>query len=147
MSSPYTYMYMKVQKATSGKSPEEWCYGSTTKDFHDFKKHIKCKRAFNSSAVLLYCSLVTSLLSYMTNSKLLHPLRAKSTCIHMQQAEPIPLPCTSTWIIHLSNYRIIRGSDFMKYSVIHLKRLRQLEGDLLLSSNIIVAKGPTQTTE
>lgn len=53
----------------------------------------------------------------------------------------------STWIIYLSNYWIICGSNFVKYSVIDLKRLRQLERDLLLSSDIIVAKGTTQTTE
>ena len=73
----------------------------------------------------------------------------------MQQAEPLECPSlhencevpshTTIWIIHLSNYRVICGSDFVKYSVIDLQRLRQLEGDLLFLRDIIVAKRPTQT--
>lgn len=67
------------------------------------------------------------------------PAQAQSSTIimvFMQNAEPLKIPSQN---IHLSNYRVIRGSDFVKYSVIHLQRLRKLERDLLFPRDIVVA--------
>ena len=68
-------------------------------------------------------------------------------CLSRHENCEVPSHTSILWIIHLSNYRVICGSDFVKYSVIDLQRLRQLEGDLLFLRDIIVAKRPTETPE